>query len=66
MATLDTHRRTPSDRTRPLAAIAAAVIGLGAGVVFGEPFLALVERVWMGFLLPAYLEIQKSGLPFCG
>ena len=66
MTTLDTHRDATADRPRPLVAIAAAAIGLGAGVAFGAPFLSLVERAWTSFLLPAYLEILKSGIPFCG
>lgn len=66
MTTLDTHRDITADRARPLAAFAAAAIGLGAGVAFGAPFVALIERAWTNLLLPAYLEILKSGIPFCG
>jgi hypothetical protein len=66
MATLNPHRTGVVARTKSVAAYAAAAIGLGAGAVFGEPFLDLVVRIWTGFLLPAYVEIQQSGLPFCG
>ncbi len=66
MPMIETRLTGLARRLPPLATIAAAAIGLGAGVAFGQPFLALVERAWTSFLLPAYIEIQKSGIPFCG
>jgi hypothetical protein len=66
MATLETRPDATAGRSHRLIAIVAAVVGLGGGLVFGGPVLSLLESLWSGFLLPAYLEIQRSGLPFCG
>jgi hypothetical protein len=66
MATSKARPEAAAERSRLVVAVIAAVVGLGGGLVFGEPVLSLFESVWTDFLLPAYLEIQRSGIPFCG
>ena len=55
-------------RALPAKVLAACVAGATVGAVilaFGAPAVATVSVFWTEHVLPAFLEIHMSGLPFC-
>ena len=51
-----------------LHALGASVMlaGAGLGAAFGEPVVMTVAAWFQTYLVPAFIELYASGIPFCG